>query len=196
MEKSIGFDATEDHRVGSGGTYATPKNMNIAADPAVPHYRDRYTFRYPLREWGLDREKCIRIIADAGLPVPPKSACFMCPAMRQIEVMQLAKTDPELHALALEMERLYRNGRHFRGDNWYTVKATHKVTKEKLVVEMSANSIPHAREIFRATHNDTAKPYRWSLGVCEAVVGLGRHWKWEDVEIPANNSATGTNTLA
>lgn len=188
--KCIGFDATEDHRVGSGGTYATPKNMNIAADPNAPHYRDRYAFRYPLREFGFDREKCIRVILDAGLPAPPKSACFMCPAMRQIEVLQLAKSDPDLHRLGLYMEQLYRDGRHFRGDNWYTVKAKHKVTKEQLSVEMSATSIANAREIFRATHNDTAKPYKWDLKVCEAVVGLGRHWKWQDVEIPSQDVCT------
>jgi len=33
---------------------------------------------YPLREWGRTRERCIAEIAKAGLPVPPKSACWCC----------------------------------------------------------------------------------------------------------------------
>ena len=37
-----------------------------------------WTWIYPLREWGWDRERCIAEIARAGLPVPPpKSACCL-----------------------------------------------------------------------------------------------------------------------
>lgn len=36
----------------------------------------RYAYRYPLREWGWTRERCIERIAQAQLPIPPKSACF------------------------------------------------------------------------------------------------------------------------
>jgi hypothetical protein len=35
--------------------------------------------RYPLLELCLTREDCLALIADAGLPPPPKSRCFMCP---------------------------------------------------------------------------------------------------------------------
>jgi len=38
-----------------------------------------FSYWYPLMEWGLDREKCKQIIANAGLPVPVKSACWFCP---------------------------------------------------------------------------------------------------------------------
>jgi hypothetical protein len=34
---------------------------------------------YPLIELGLSRTDCEKIISDAGLPVPSKSACFFCP---------------------------------------------------------------------------------------------------------------------
>jgi len=34
---------------------------------------------YPLLDQGLNRSACARIIRDAGLPVPPKSACWFCP---------------------------------------------------------------------------------------------------------------------
>jgi hypothetical protein len=35
--------------------------------------------RYPLRDWGWTRARCEARIAQAGLPVPPKSSCwFLC----------------------------------------------------------------------------------------------------------------------
>lgn len=41
---------------------------------------DPYQFRsYPLLDLRLSRTDCHRIIADAGLPDPPKSSCFFCP---------------------------------------------------------------------------------------------------------------------
>jgi hypothetical protein len=48
-----------------------------------------YDFRYPLREWGWDRTACAARIRAEGLPVPVKSSCFLCTAMRPDEVMAL-----------------------------------------------------------------------------------------------------------
>jgi hypothetical protein len=45
--------------------------------------------RYPLRDWGWDRQRCIARIEEAGLPVPPKSSCFICGAMQASEVRAL-----------------------------------------------------------------------------------------------------------
>ena len=42
---------------------------------AIEH--DLFECRYPLREWKWDRAACIARIEAAGLPVPPKSSCFM-----------------------------------------------------------------------------------------------------------------------
>lgn len=46
----------------------------------------KYEYWYPLIEWGWDRLRCQQEIAAAGLPVPPKSSCFFCPAMKPWEV--------------------------------------------------------------------------------------------------------------
>ncbi len=46
----------------------------------------QYEYRYPLIEWGWDREACKAYIAFRGLPVPPKSACYMCPATHPEEL--------------------------------------------------------------------------------------------------------------
>ncbi|MGV3772715.1 MAG: hypothetical protein ACO1QB_07430 [Verrucomicrobiales bacterium] len=48
----------------------------------------QYQYYYPLIDWGWDREECKRQIAKAGLPVPPKSACFFCPATKPYEIDQ------------------------------------------------------------------------------------------------------------
>lgn len=52
---------------------------------------DRYDWWYPLQEWGWERPRCEREIAQAGLPVPPKSSCYMCLAMKPEEVEQLTR---------------------------------------------------------------------------------------------------------
>ncbi|MEM6409932.1 MAG: hypothetical protein AAF683_00185 [Pseudomonadota bacterium] len=45
--------------------------------------------RYPLRDWGWDRTACANRIIGAGLPVPPKSSCVFCTAMKPDEVRSL-----------------------------------------------------------------------------------------------------------
>lgn len=82
------------------------------------HVSDRFDYRYPLREWGWDREACIARIRSEGLPVPVKSSCFFCSAMRPEEVATLpaaylrlivlmeARAAPRLRAI----QGLWRNG--------------------------------------------------------------------------------------
>jgi hypothetical protein len=60
---------------------------------------------YLLLEWGYDRRRCQEVIAHAGLPVPPKSSCFFCPASKKHEIAWLADHHPELLKRALEIER-------------------------------------------------------------------------------------------
>jgi hypothetical protein len=59
---------------------------------------------FPLIEWGWDRDRCAAEIAAAGLPIPIKSACFFCPAMRKTEIDDLARSHPRLARKALELE--------------------------------------------------------------------------------------------
>lgn len=65
---------------------------------------DRFRYVHPLREWGWDRARCEAEIVAAGLPVPPKSACFFCPASKPAELVWLAQTHPDLFARALAIE--------------------------------------------------------------------------------------------
>lgn len=64
----------------------------------------RYTYDYPLRRLHWDREQCEREIAAAGLPVPPKSACFYCPSTTPAELAELVDRHPDLADKILAME--------------------------------------------------------------------------------------------
>lgn len=59
---------------------------------------------YPLLDLGLHRRDCTRIIADAGLPVPGKSACFFCPYHDREAWRRLKRETPDLFDKACELE--------------------------------------------------------------------------------------------
>lgn len=70
-----------------------------------------YLYRYCLAEWGWTREICEVVIRAAGLPVPGKSACFMCPASKKHEVDTLSEESPDLTLKARELEtRAHQRG--------------------------------------------------------------------------------------
>lgn len=60
--------------------------------------------RYPLLELGLNRIDCANIIAEAGLPVPPKSSCFFCPFHSILTWSELRRDRPDLFEKAAEIE--------------------------------------------------------------------------------------------
>jgi hypothetical protein len=103
LKKLIGFDASETRR----------RYGDRGDDP-------QYEYWYPLLDWGWDRDKCKRVIADEGLPVPVKSACFFCPASKKPELAELNDRSPDLYQLSIDLEDRYRSGRHFRGDEGST----------------------------------------------------------------------------
>src|SRR5262245_50226764 len=65
---------------------------------------DKFAYSYPLQEWNWNREQCIEVIRAAGLPVPIKSSCYFCPAMKKPEVVALATNQPALFAKAVAIE--------------------------------------------------------------------------------------------
>lgn len=72
----IGFDAGERHR--------------IIDNPLEGHYN-----HYTLYDAGLDRDGCVRLIKDEGLPIPPKSSCIYCPNMKKHEILSLSSEEKE-----------------------------------------------------------------------------------------------------
>ncbi len=70
-----------------------PKDSKRAHEMTGDH---RYAYAYPLREWGWDRERCIAEIKAAGVLVPRKSACVMCPASKPHEIAELVRDYPAI----------------------------------------------------------------------------------------------------
>lgn len=60
--------------------------------------------RYPLQEWGWLLEDCLSAILRAGLPIPPKSACWHCPNAKKPEIIRLAQEHPDLARQCLVLE--------------------------------------------------------------------------------------------
>ena len=61
----------------------------------------------PLVEWDWGREECIDRIARAGLPLPGKSACYMCPHNRPEEILRLKVEHSDLYDRAIRMEEAW-----------------------------------------------------------------------------------------
>jgi hypothetical protein len=103
--KAIGYDAS-------------PADQRRSCRTFLPTRSDRdhraYRFWYPLQEWGLKRDDCHRVIAEAGLSPVLKSSCVFCPAMKRDEVVWLHQTHPRLFWQAIAIEDAFRSGPHFR----------------------------------------------------------------------------------
>lgn len=66
---------------------------------------DYYTTAHPLLDLRLSRANCVGVIERAGLPVPPKSACWFCPFQSDRRWHELRKTRPDLFDKACQMEK-------------------------------------------------------------------------------------------
>ncbi|MEV1069260.1 phosphoadenosine phosphosulfate reductase [Streptomyces sp. NPDC050263] len=93
-----------------GATVRDPATVGIGISLDEIHRANRRRkepyeeIEYPLLDLGLRRSDCEHIIAEAGLPVPPKSACFFCP-FRTVEAWkQQRRNEPELFAKSVQLE--------------------------------------------------------------------------------------------
>jgi hypothetical protein len=66
--------------------------------------RNEPDLEYPLIDLRLTRRMCHDIIRNAGLPDPPKSACWFCPFQSPKAWMTLRAESPELFQSAVELE--------------------------------------------------------------------------------------------
>ncbi|MDL2288473.1 hypothetical protein LJC32_03720 [Oscillospiraceae bacterium OttesenSCG-928-F05] len=98
ITKFIGFDTGERRRQKNALKYDVKDK--------------KYMKAYALIDWGIDRQCCIDMIRDEGLPVPVKSACFFCPASKKHEVQSLSKRYPDLFKRATEIEKLAKSHLH------------------------------------------------------------------------------------
>lgn len=70
----------------------------------VGRVKDTIPREYPLIELGLTRGDCYRIIAEAGLPQPPKSSCWFCPFTPLGRWSEMRRDHPELFEAAADLE--------------------------------------------------------------------------------------------
>lgn len=66
-------------------------------------YNDQI-LEYPLIDLGMSREDCYAVIEEAGLPRPPRSACWFCPFHTAGWWKELKEGRPELFEKACELE--------------------------------------------------------------------------------------------
>jgi len=89
--KAIGYDAAEGHR-------------KISMTEASLAKGKKENYWYPLIEWMWTRKECIDTIKRHGLPLPRKSSCFFCPAMKSSEILRLRDEYPDYFKRAIAME--------------------------------------------------------------------------------------------
>jgi hypothetical protein len=93
--------ATKDERATVAIGISTDEVQRLNSRNTSP-YED---VEYPLIDLRLDRSACQQIIRDAGLPVPPKSACFFCPWHSKQAWREMRRDEPELFDKSVELER-------------------------------------------------------------------------------------------
>jgi len=64
---------------------------------------------FPLIDAGLSREDCARVIVDAGLPVPKKSACVFCPYHNDEYWLDMKTNHADEFAKAVSFDKMIRD---------------------------------------------------------------------------------------
>lgn len=121
IEKEIrrrGATKEEPGTVGIGISLDEWTRAGTAEDPRSPYQlRD-----YPLLALNLSRADCTQIIRRAGLPLPPRSACYFCPFHTAEEWRRLKRNEPDLFKRACALEdKLHARGQALgRGEFFLT----------------------------------------------------------------------------
>lgn len=97
--KCVGFEKGEEYRA------ERKKSANGASFALDPGQR----VWFPLIEHNLTLTDCIRLIEREIGSVPPKSSCYLCPAMKPDEIEALEQTEPEKFFKALVLEYLVQH---------------------------------------------------------------------------------------
>lgn len=106
--------------------------IGIAADEAHRARRSEFEgieLEYPLVDRRIGRDDCKRIIREAGLSVPPKSGCWICPFQRLSEWRELYDLRPDLFQVALELDNAAMDNMRERRLNPFEGQLTQKFHK-------------------------------------------------------------------
>jgi len=75
---------------------------------------------YPLIEHDIDREKCLTLAEQAGLPLSKKSGCFMCPYQRKAQWLELYRNHKDLFEQAILLENTARE--KYKGKSYFFIR--------------------------------------------------------------------------
>jgi hypothetical protein len=77
---------------------------------------------YPLLQHQMNRNDCLALIADEGLPQPAKSACYFCPFHSRDAWQHLRENRPDLFERSVQLEVRYQERLADRGlrNMWIT----------------------------------------------------------------------------
>jgi len=103
--------ATADNPASVGVGISLDEVERINSRKAAPYER----LVYPLVDLRLRVSDCIRIVREAGLPIPPKSACWFCPMHTPENWQDLRRDDPRLFEQAADLEELLTERRRTLG---------------------------------------------------------------------------------
>lgn len=108
--RAIGFEAGEEYRARRADKNAVKVTKDAAGCKKTTAFAlspdEGYISFFPLIEEGIDFDGVLDLIIEAKLPIPPKSACFMCAASKPDEIEQLAAAEPHLFFRSLVLERV------------------------------------------------------------------------------------------
>lgn len=92
---------------------------------------------YPLIDYKINRDGCIKLIKEARLPIPVKSGCYFCPYNNMNRWKEIYENHPNLYKHAREIEE---NGKHMPtqtlAPKGYTLKLLEKMMKNKKKLPM------------------------------------------------------------
>ena len=103
---------------------------------------DDQTLEYPLLDHKppLRRIDCYKIIEEAGLPKPPRSACYFCPFHSMDAWRTLKRETPDLFAKSVDLEHLLNKRRAMLGKDkvWLTrhARPLDQVVDDQLVLDL------------------------------------------------------------
>jgi len=85
---------------------STDEIQRARSEPAREVYKGLFkVLEYPLIDMRLSRRDCMALIFDAGLPQPPKSACYFCPFHNDQAWYEMRQKRPDLFFDAVKIEK-------------------------------------------------------------------------------------------
>ncbi len=95
--------------------------------------------RWPLIDLGMRRFSCLEWLAAHGFPLPPRSACIICPYRGNAEWRRLRESDPADFARAAEWEATYQATSRQVGE-WRGVPFLHRSLVSLQDVDLSEDT--------------------------------------------------------